>query len=81
MSAYSFDHALRRMESALGRAGNSIPSREAGEAFFKLLFTIVKNIAAQPDEPKFRTIKLSNKVRKSSQMQQRPGQLYSSSTF
>lgn len=58
-----FGATRRKMEAALLRAGASIPSREAGEAFFKLLFTILKNIATKPDDPKYRTIKLSNKVR------------------
>eukprot|EP01043_Picozoa_sp_COSAG02_P024959 COSAG02_NODE_1384_length_12956_cov_126.308446_5_plen_463_part_00 len=49
------------MEAALQQAGGSIPSREAGAAFFKLLFTILKNVAEQPNEPKFRTVKLANK--------------------
>lgn len=49
------------MEAALQQAGASIPSREAGAAFFKLLFTILKNIAEKPSEPKFRTVKLANK--------------------
>ena len=49
------------MEAALQLAGGSIPSREAGAAFFKLLFTILKNVAEQPNEPKFRTVKLANK--------------------
>ena len=54
--------AQLQMEAALMRAGGSIPSREAGEGFFKLLFAILKNIATKPDEPKYRSIKLTNKV-------------------
>ena len=49
------------MEAALQQAGASIPSREAGQAFFKMLFTILKNVAEHPSEPKYRSVKLANK--------------------
>ena len=49
------------MDAALQLAAGSIPSREAGAAFFDMLFKVVANVAANPSEPKFRTIKLSNK--------------------
>jgi len=49
------------MEAALQQASGTIPSREAGTAFFKLLFTILKNVAENPAEPKYRTVKLANK--------------------
>ena len=49
------------MEAALQQASGTIPSREAGTAFFKLLFTILKNVAENPAEPKYRTVKRANK--------------------
>ena len=49
------------MEAALAQAGSTIPSREAGQAFFKLLFTILKNVSENPSEPKYRSVKLANK--------------------
>jgi hypothetical protein len=48
------------METALQAVGASIPSREAGAVFFAAVFTILRNVAQRPDEPKFRTIKIAN---------------------